>query len=91
MEEPRRPPHYRSAHTRVVVEDEDEAPPVVEQVKSGVRTARRILFFVKGVLAILVVFMFSLIDSPIRPFMVGTAVVMGMIVLLWPLLNRTDG
>jgi hypothetical protein len=91
MEEPRRPPHYRSAHTRVLVEEEDEVPPVVGQVKSGVRAARRILFFVKGVLAILVVFMFSLMDSPIRPYMVGTAIVMGLVVMLWPLLKKTDG
>jgi hypothetical protein len=91
MEEPRRPPHYRSAHTRVVVEDEEDEVPPVDQVQSGVRMARRILFFVKGVLAILVVFLFSLMDSPIRPYMMGTAIVMGLVVMLWPLLKKTDG
>ena len=87
MAELRRPPHYRSAHARFDVEES----PVAEQIESGLAMGKRIRFFIKGVVVILTVLMFSLIDSPIRPFMVGTAVVMGLIILLWPLLNKTKG
>jgi hypothetical protein len=90
MEEPRRPPHYRSAHARVVIEEEEKASPVSEQIENGVRIGKRINYLIKGVLAILAVCLFSLIDSPIRPFMVGTAILMGLIVLLWPMLKK-DG
>ena len=91
MEEPRRPAHYRSASTRFAMEEEEESPSIEEQVENGIRIGKRINYFITGVLAILAVCLFSLIDSPIRPFMVGTAIVMGLIVLLWPLLKKTDG
>ena len=71
---------------------EDAMRPSVEsQVRSGLSKGWAVWLVVKLVLVAGAVLMFAFDDTPMRPYLITTAVVMGGIILAWPWLKSRLG
>lgn len=57
------------------------------QVKSGLKTARLIRTIFVLILVCSSVILFSFLDTPMQPYLVMTAIVMGVIIFAWVLLK----
>jgi protein-S-isoprenylcysteine O-methyltransferase Ste14 len=57
------------------------------QVRSGLKTARIIRTIFVLVLVCSSVILFSFLDTPMQPYLVMTAIVMGVIIIAWGLLK----
>ncbi|MEZ5313283.1 MAG: hypothetical protein R2862_06300 [Thermoanaerobaculia bacterium] len=64
---------------------------VEAQVRSGLAKGRAVWLVVKLVLVAGAVLMFAFDDTPMRPYLMTTAVVMGAILVAWPWLKSRLG
>lgn len=71
--------HHDGNQTRRSLED---------KVASGQKLGRAIRAVFDLTLLSAAVLMFAVLDTPMRPYLVATAVVMGGIIVFWRLLNR---
>ncbi len=61
------------------------------QVRSGLKTARLIRTVFVLILVCSSVILFSFLDTPMQPYLVMTAIVMGVIIFAWVLLKGGTG
>ena len=71
--------------------EESKSPGVEAQVRSGLAKGRAVWLVVKLVLVAGAVLMFAFDDTPMRPYLITTAVVMGGIIIAWPWLKSRLG
>lgn len=75
----------------MTVTEDVTQPSVEEQVRSGLSRGRAVWLVVKLVLVAGAVLMFAFDDTPMRPYLITTAVIMGSIIIAWPWLKSRLG
>lgn len=68
-----------------------KSPSGEAQVRSGLAKGRVVWLVVKLVLVAAAVLLFAFDDTPMRPYLIATAVVMGGILVAWPWLKSRLG